>query len=102
MALAAMSVTLAQLLDLATFTRMVSVHGPSAEGNPLVAFLLSDLGLPFVAVAKISGISVIVAVIAVLGGRDGGERHPRVAGAVAAVAVLAGLVGGWSNAAVLL
>jgi hypothetical protein len=101
MALAVVAVTVAQLLDLATFTRMVSVHGPAVEGNPLVAFLLTDMGLPFVAVAKIAALSVIVGVITVLAGRDGGERHPRVAAIVALVAVVAGLVGGWTNVTVI-
>src|SRR5439155_24302095 len=47
MGLAIVAVTAAQLLDLATFTRMVSVHGPRVEANPLVVFLLTDMGLPF-------------------------------------------------------
>jgi hypothetical protein len=101
MSLAILAVTAAQLLDLATFTRMVSVHGPRVEANPVVAFLLTDLGLPFVAVAKIAALSVVVAVITVLAGRDGVAAHRKIAGAVVAVAVVAGIVGGLSNAIVI-
>jgi len=101
MGLAIVAVTAAQLLDLATFTRMVSVHGPRVEANPLVVFLLTDMGLPFVAVAKIAALSVIVAIIVVLAGRDGRERYPRVATTVASVATIAGLIGGLTNAIVI-
>jgi hypothetical protein len=102
MALAIIAVSAAQLLDLATFTRMVTVHGPSVEANPIVAFLLTDLGLPFVAVTKVAALAVIVAVITVLAGRGAADRHPWVVGTVAACAVATGLIGGLSNAMVLI
>ena len=101
MSLAILAVTAAQLLDLGTFARMVSVHGSRVEANPLVHFLLTDMGLPFVAVAKLAALAVVVAVLAVLVGRDE-DRHPRIAATVVACAVLAGLIGGLSNAAVII
>ena len=109
MNLALLTVTVAQLLDLGTFVRMVAVHGPASEANPLVAYMLLGLGLPFVAVAKVAGLSVVVAVIVVLAGADfhaDGTMparlwHRRLSAAIVAAAVVAGLVGGWTNAAVL-
>jgi hypothetical protein len=102
MSLALIAVTLAQLLDLGTFLRMVSMHGAGAEGNPVVAHLLGDFGLPFVAVAKIAVLSVVVAVIVVLAGRENQARHRRLAATVVAVAVAGGIIGGLSNAIVIL
>jgi hypothetical protein len=102
MGLALLAVTIAQMLDLGTFVRMVGLHGASVEGNPIVAHLLEGFGLPFVAVAKVAVLSVVVAVIVVLAGRDEGVRHRRLAATVAAIAVAAGIVGGVSNAIVIL
>ena len=101
MAFAVVAATLAQLLDLATFARMVTEHGPNVEANPIVATLLVDHGLLFVAVSKIAALSVIVGVIAVLARRDHPYSHRGLALAVAAVAVAAGLVGGWTNVSVI-
>ena len=102
MSLALLAVTVAQLLDLGTFVRMIALHGPSVEGNPIVAHLVEGFGLPFVAVAKIAVLSVVVAVIVVLAGREDRVRHRRLAATVAAIAVVAGIVGGVSNAIVIL
>ena len=60
--------TVAQMLDLGTFVRMIAIHGPLAEGNPLVAHLLDELGVPFLAVAKIAVLSLVIAIVAVLWG----------------------------------
>ena len=68
MVLAVITATVAQMLDLGTFVRMVAIHGPLAEGNPLVAHLLDELGVPYVAVAKIAVLSLVVAIVAVLVG----------------------------------
>ncbi|HEX5825255.1 MAG TPA: hypothetical protein VFY18_12425, partial [Candidatus Limnocylindrales bacterium] len=76
MALALLTMTIAQLFDLGTFIRMVERHGPVAELNPVAHFLLSDFGLPFVVVAKIVMLSFVVAVVAVLAGRAA-IGHPR-------------------------
>jgi hypothetical protein len=99
---AVLAVTAAQLVDLATFAGMVSAHGPAVEANPLVAWLLIDRGLQFVAVTKIAGLSVVVAIIVVLAGRETRPHHRRLAISIAALAILAGLVGGWTNVAVIL
>ncbi|MFL5724881.1 MAG: hypothetical protein ACJ77F_00930 [Chloroflexota bacterium] len=101
MTLAVITITVAQLLDLGTFVRMIAIHGVRAEANPLVAHVLAEGGLPFAAVAKIAALSVAVAVTVVLAGRDDRPGHPRLAGAVVAAAVVAGVLGGLSNAAVL-
>ena len=99
MSLALVVVTAAQLLDLGTFVRMIGLHGPTAEANPLVAGLLVGHGVAFVAVAKIAGLALVVATIVVLAGRDGAPlRHGRLAAMVAVAAIVAGLVGGWTNA----
>ena len=98
MSLAVLTVTMAQLLDLGTFARMIDLHGYAAEANPFVAGLLDSHGLPFAAVAKIAALSLIVAVIVVLGERADRPGHPRLARTIAALAVLAGLVGGLTNA----
>jgi hypothetical protein len=108
MALAMLTLTIAQLFDLGTFVRMVGRHGPAAETNPIVHGLLNDFGLPFVVVAKIVVLSLVVAVIGVLAGRAAlghppmAIAHRRLVGAVFAVAIAAGLIGGLSNARVIL
>ena len=98
MNLALVVVTVAQLLDLGTFVRMVAMHGAAAEANPLVASMLAGHGLPFVAVAKIAVLAVAVSAIVVLTGSPDGRRFPAVAGAIAVTAIGAGLLGGWTNA----
>ena len=104
MTLALVVVTAAQLLDLGTFVRMIGLHGVAAEANPLVAGLLTDHGMTFVAVAKVAALALVVAIIVVLAGRDSSVRrnHPRLAAAVAFAAILGGLVGGWTNAGAIL
>jgi hypothetical protein len=97
MALALLTMTIAQLFDLGTFIRMIERYGSGSEANPVVQFLLSDFGLPFVVVAKVVALSLVVAVIGVLAGRAAPE-HPRLVATVFAVAIVAGLVGGLSNA----
>ena len=100
MALALVTLTFAQLLDLGTFLSMVSVHGPAAEANPIVVRLILPLGLEFAAVAKIAVLSLVVAVVVVLG-QDANANHRRIASTIVGIAVVAGLIGGWTNAEVL-
>ncbi len=102
MPLALLTLTIAQLFDLGTFVRMVTLHGPGAEANPLVHLLLTEHGLPLLIVAKIVVLSLVVAIVAVLAGRTEGAGHRRMAAAVISVAIVAGVIGGWSNAKVLL
>jgi hypothetical protein len=101
MPLAILVVTIAQLLDLSTFAAMIDVHGTAAEANPLVVGLLSTHGLPFAAVAKLAALSLVVAIIVVLAERTDRPGHPRLARTIAGVAVIAGLIGGLTNALVL-
>ena len=102
MGLVVLTVTIAQLLDLGTFARMIRLHGVSAEANPLVAGLLESHGLAFAIVAKVVALSVIVAVIVVLGERAERPGHPRLARLVGTLAVAAGVFGGLTNAIALL
>ena len=78
MVLAVVTATVAQMLDLGTFVRMVAIHGPLAEGNPLVAHLLDELGVPYLAVAKIAVLSLVIAIVAVLLGSRRPARGTRV------------------------
>ena len=102
MVLAVITLTVAQLFDLGTFVRMVALHGANAEANPLVRYLLVDYGLPTLAVAKVAALSLVVAVVVLLAGRTAQTEHRRIVGGLLVVAILAGLVGGWSNATVML
>ena len=102
MTAAVVTLTVAQLLDLGTFIRMIARYGIEVEANPVVSHLIAEFGMPFVAVAKITALSLVVAVTVVLLGRPDGPAHPRLARIVVAVAVVAGLIGGWTNAATLI
>src|SRR5262245_21691013 len=105
MTLAVLTVTAAQLLDLGTFVRMIWAHGAAAEANPLVSHLVVEHGLLLPVVAKVVALSLVVAVTVVLDGRSARpERtgHPHLARTVVAVAIIAGLLGGWTNAALLI
>jgi hypothetical protein len=98
LAAAVLTMSAAQLLDLATFVTMVRAVGPEAEANPLVAVLFGAYGFPLVAIAKIVLVAMTTAIVAVL---LGVRPRPRMAGAVIAVGIVVGLVGGISNSAVL-
>jgi hypothetical protein len=102
MSLVVVVVTLAQLLDLGTFIRMIGLHGVAAEANPVVAHLLVGEGLPFVAVAKIAALALVVASLVVLAGRGDRLGYPRLVALIAFVAIAAGLLGGWTNAGAIL
>jgi hypothetical protein len=102
MVLAVITLTVAQLFDLGTFVRMVAGHGPAVEANPLVRFLLIDYGLPTLVVAKVAVLSLVVAVVTVLAGRASQPEHRRLVATLLTAAIVAGLVGGWSNAVVML
>ena len=91
---AVLTMSAAQLLDLATFVTMVRSVGPASEANPLVAFLFNAYGFPLVAIAKVVLLALASAVAAIL--MRGPERR-RLAGAVVAVGILVGVLGGLSN-----
>lgn len=98
LALAALTLSAAQLLDLATFVAMVRAVGPAAEQNPLVAVLFGAYGFPMVAIAKLVLVALVTAVMAML---LGVRPRPRIAASVVTVGILVGLIGGISNSVVL-
>jgi hypothetical protein len=92
---AVLTMSAAQLFDLATFWTMVHQLGPAAEANPLVAFLFGTYGFPLVAITKVVLLAVVTAIGAIL------LRRPRTAGLALAIIVIGtvfGLAGGISNA----
>jgi hypothetical protein len=82
----------AQASDLVTFLRMMDVHGPAAELNPLVSRAFVEFGVPMVVAFKFGLIVLVVATFAIVA-----RRYSRVAAAVATIATLVGLVGAYSN-----
>jgi hypothetical protein len=97
---AIVTMSVAQLLDLATFDVMVRQLGPDAEGNPLVATLYAAHGLPVVAVAKVALIALVTAVVAVIANPTMRRAQARIVVLVVlALAIAAGVVGGATNAA---
>lgn len=94
MVLGVLTMSAAQLLDLATFVTMVREVGPMAEANPLVGALFAAYGFPMVAVAKVVLLAVVTGVVALLARP---ESRPRLAAAVVAVAIVVGVIGGLSN-----
>lgn len=92
---AILTMSAAQMLDLATFMTMMREVGPAAEANPLVAMLFGAYGFPMVAIAKVVLIAVVTGIAAILVNLP---THPRLAGAVVSLAILVGVIGGLSNA----
>jgi hypothetical protein len=91
---AVLTMSAAQLLDLATFMAMVRAVGPAAEANPLVASLFGAYGFPMVAIAKITLLALTTGIAAVLARAPGRWRF---VAAIVAVGIVVGLVGGVSN-----
>ena len=97
---AVLTMSVAQLLDLATFDLMIRRVGLAAEANPLVATMYAAHGLPVVAIAKVALVALVAAIAAVLARAPAPALIARVAlVAVLASAIAAGLVGGASNTA---
>lgn len=92
----------AQGFDFATFNAMVARHGPTAELNPFVNGMFVSLGTPAVVLAKLALIALVVAlgIASAARGRQGTWRA--VGGLPLALAITAGLIGGISNAVVIL
>lgn len=91
--------SVAQLLDLATFDVMVRQLGVRAEANPLVGALFGAYGLRVVAIAKIALLALISAIVAVLAAAPARRWQTALVGIVLAFAILAGVVGSASNTA---
>jgi hypothetical protein len=92
----------AQGLDFATFNTMVGRHGVVAEGNPLVQGMFVTLGTPAVAVAKLALIGLIIALGVASAARGRQGIWSVIGGLPLALAIAAGIIGGITNAAVLL
>ena len=86
----------AQGADALTFVRMVRDHGIGAEANPFVAALAAGGDLVAMVAVKAALVALVVAIFALVV-----ARHPLVACLVATLAVAAGLVGAFSNVAVI-
>ena len=91
---AVLTMSAAQLFDLATFWTMVHRLGPGSEANPLVALLFSAYGFPLVAISKVVLLALVAAIGAIL---VRNARSLQLAGAILAIGILIGLVGGISN-----
>jgi hypothetical protein len=94
MVAAVLTMSAAQLFDLATFWTMVHRLGPGSEVNPLVAALFAVHGYPFVAAAKVAMLALVTAVGTILIRQ---RRSARLAAVVIAIGTLIGLAGGVSN-----
>ena len=94
-----LTMTVAQLLDLATFAEMVRRVGPGAEANPLVAAMFEMGGVPAVAIAKVALTAIVAAVIAWLAKRPTSRLATALVGIVVALGIVAGLIGGATNTA---
>ncbi len=94
MVAAVLTMSAAQLFDLATFIAMTQRLGSHAEANPLVAMLFASYGYPIVAIVKVVLLAIVSAVGAILVDRS---TRPRFAVAVVAIAIVIGLAGGVSN-----
>ena len=99
--LALTTLALAQALDLVTFSVMISRHGLAAEANPLVSGLFGSLGMPAVALAKLS-LVLLVGALSVAASRGRGGVWAIAGGLPLALAITAGLIGGITNAAAIL
>jgi hypothetical protein len=96
---AVLTLTGAQLLDLATFAEMVRRVGPGAEANPFVTAMFEIGGLPVVAIAKIALTAIVVAVVAWLANRPTSRLATVLVGVVIAAGIAAGIIGGATNTA---
>jgi hypothetical protein len=92
---AVVTMSAAQLFDLATFMSMVRQLGPAAELNPLVGAMYAAYGYPIIAIVKIVLLALVTAVATILIAR---ATRPRLAAGVVGLGILIGLVGGLSNA----
>ncbi|HET7182117.1 MAG TPA: hypothetical protein VFI15_07805 [Candidatus Limnocylindrales bacterium] len=96
---AVLTMTVAQLLDLATFGEMVHRVGAQAEGNPLVAAMFEMGGMPAVAIAKVALTAIVAAVVAWLANRPSSRLATALVVVVVGAGILAGLIGGATNTA---
>ena len=86
------AIAAAQLADLSTFLRMISVGGMAAEANPIVVHIGSNLGLETLLILKFALIPFVALIVSALA-----RVRVRLAASVLTVATVAGLVGALSN-----
>ena len=91
---AVLTMSAAQLFDLATFLTMVHRLGPAAEANPLVTLLFGAYGFRMVAIAKVTMLALVTAIGAILLKQRG--TGPLVGG-ILALGIVIGLAGAVSN-----
>jgi hypothetical protein len=91
----------AQFFDLGTFLVMIGLHGPGAELNPVVSAMFLGYGTPMVAFAKLA-LFVLVAATAIVVSRAGPSGRSRLSGLMVGSGIVAGLIGGLSNALLVL
>ena len=96
------TLAIAQAFDFATFSVMVREHGFHAEANPIVQSLFVSLGTPAVVIAKIALVTLITALAVAAAVRGGEGRWALIGGMPLALGIAAGLIGGITNAAVIL
>jgi hypothetical protein len=96
---AVLTMSVAQLLDLATFVELMRRVGPEGEANPLVGILFGAYGLPVVAIAKVALVAFVTAIVAALAAQPGPRMALPVTIVVVGLAIAAGLVGGATNTA---
>ena len=86
------AIAAAQLADLTTFLRMISVGGLAAEANPIVVHIEATLGLATLVALKLALIPFLALVFAALA-----RVRQGLAASVLTVGTLAGLVGALTN-----
>ena len=96
---AVLTMSAAQLLDLATFDVMIQRVGIAAEANPLVATMFEVYGLPVVAIAKVALLALVTSIVAVLARPTPRHVSISIIVAILSVGIAAGLVGGATNTA---
>ena len=96
------TLALAQAFDLATFMVMVARHGSRVEANPIVNNLFDVYGMPAIIFGKVALVALISALCLMSYSRGGAGIWRVVGGLPLALAIAAGLIGGITNAAVVL
>jgi hypothetical protein len=96
------TLALAQSLDLVTFVVMVQTVGLEGEGNPLVQRLFHGLGWAGIVLGKVALIVLVGSLVVAATAHVGSRRWAFVGGLPLALAIAVGLIGGITNASVIL
>jgi hypothetical protein len=87
-----LAVAIAQIGDVLTFVRMISIHGWAAETNPLVHETAALAGFAGLVAVKVAVVVLVASTFAVLA-----RSNRRLAAAVAGIGTVAGIIGAASN-----